>query len=62
MLPLNDGRVEILSSFHGCLGTPVEVELEHSKVVVSWLLLFHVLLFRIPAKGGGKLRGVENIP
>ena len=45
--PLNDGQVE-KSSFHGCyrLGLQ-EVELEHSKVVVSWLLSFHVL-FRIP--------------
>ena len=31
-----------------CLG-PQEVELEHSKVVVSWLLSFHVL-FSIPPK------------
>ena len=38
LLPLNDGQVE-KSSFHGCyrLG-PQEVELEHSKVIVSWLL------------------------
>ena len=41
LLPLNDGRVE-KSSFQNlkavtALG-PQEVELEHSKVVVSWLL------------------------
>ena len=29
---------------------PQEVELEHPKVVVSWLLSFHVL-FRIPPEG-----------
>ena len=50
LLPLNNGPVE-KSSFHGCyrLGTP-GVELEHPKVVVSWLLQFHVL-FRIPPIG-----------
>ena len=45
--PLNNGPVE-KSSCHGCypLG-PQEVELEHSKGVVSWLLSFHGL-FRLP--------------
>ena len=47
LLSLSNGPVE-KSSFHGvpALG-PQEVELEHPKVVVSWLLEFHGL-FRIP--------------
>ena len=44
LLPLNDGRWR---SRHFTAVTalgPQEVELEYSKVVVSWLLSFHVLL------------------
>ena len=53
LLPLNEGQVEQSSSPTAVTALrPQEVELQHSKVVVSWLLYFHVLFRNAPLLKG----------